>query len=187
VRISESFRRERLAAPERDLNISIRVGETVPARVHLNRLPPEIISIEPEYRDYEYFSTDDDIVIVEPGTHRIVSEVPRDPSRARAEMTGGSTTSGGSVAAGGSSVAASGSGNGNVECRVMRRDASGNVTEVQPSTVGSSARSDSLSITVQMPGGGTSGPIALGAPMGDIIVATNGQNDCTVTLEPQQR
>jgi len=174
VRISETFSRQHLAAPERDLNISIRVGEAVPPRVSLHRLPPEIISIEPEYRDYDYFTTDDDIVIVEPGTHRIVSEVPRDPSRARAQISGSS------------SVASAGSG-GSVNCKVMRRDANGNVSEVEPSTVGASARTDSLSVTVQIPGGGTSAPIALGAPAGDIMVASQGPGDCTVTLEPQAR
>jgi hypothetical protein len=51
-----------------NLNISIRVGEAVPSRVRLHPLPPDIVSIETEYRDYEYFSTDDDIVIVEPGS-----------------------------------------------------------------------------------------------------------------------
>lgn len=183
VRISETFSHEHLAAPERDLNIAIRVGEAVPQRVHLYRLPPDVVSIEPEYRDYEYFSTDDDIVIVEPGTHRIVSEVPRDPSRARAQLSGGSMG-----AAGGASMAtAGGAGGGNVNCKIMRRDASGNVTEVQPSTVGSNARSDSLSVTVQLPGGGSSAPVPLGASSGDIVVATQGQGDCTVTLEPQTR
>jgi hypothetical protein len=179
VRISETFSREQLAPPERDLNISIRVGEPAPPRVHLNRLPPGIVSIEPEYRDYEYFSTDDDIVIVEPVTHRIVSEVPRDPSRARAQLSVGS------MAAGGGSMAVAGGGN--VNCKMMRRDASGNVTEVQPSTVGSNGRPESLSVTVQLPGGGSSAPIALGASSGDIVVTTEGQNDCKVTLEPQQR
>ncbi len=174
VRMSETLSHEHLAPPEHDLNISIRVGETLPPRVHLYRLPPEIVSIEPEYRDYEYFATDDDVVIVEPRTHRIVSEVPRDPSRARAQLSGDT------------SVAAAGGG-GNVNCRIMRRDASGNVAEVEPSTVGSSARTDSLSVTVQMPGGGSSAPIALGAAAGDIVVATQGQGDCTVTLEPQTR
>lgn len=175
VRISETLSRERLAQPERDLNISIRVGETIPPRVHLYRLPPEIVSIEPEYRDYEYFATDDDVVIVEPRTHRIVSQVPRDPSRARAQMTGGSTSS---------AAAAVGT---DVNCRIMRRDASGNVTEAEPSTVGSSARTNSISVMVQMPGGGASQPIPLGAAMGDIVVATQGQGDCTVTIEPQTR
>lgn len=175
VRISETLSRERLAQPERDLNISIRVGETIPPRVHLYRLPPEIVSIEPEYRDYEYFATDDDVVIVEPRTHRIVSQVPRDPSRARAQMTGGGTSS---------AAAAVGT---DVNCRIMRRDASGNVTEAEPSTVGSSARTDSISVMVRMPGGGASQPIPLGAAMGDIVVATQGQGDCTVTIEPQTR
>jgi len=175
VRISETVSRARLAEPERNLNISIRVGETIPSRVRLHRLPPEIVSIEPEYRDYEYFSTGDDIVIVEPRTHRIVSQVPRDPSRARAQMSGGTSSS--MAAAGGS----------NVNCQIMRRDASGNVAQAEPSTVGSTARTDSLSVTVQMPGGGSSAPIALGAPAGNIVVATQGQGDCTVTIEPQTR
>lgn len=179
VRISETMRRERLAEPERNLNISIRVGETIPPRVRLYRLPPEIVSIEPEYRDYEYFTTDDDVVIVEPRTHRIVSQVPRDPSRARAQMGGGTASS--MAAAGGSNASSS------VNCRIMRRDASGNVAEAQPSTVGSTTRTESLSVTVQMPGGGASAPIALDAPAGDIVVATQGQGDCTVTIEPQTR
>ncbi len=175
VRISETVSRARLAQPERNLNISIRVGETIPRRVRLHRLPPEIVSIEPAYRDYEYFATEDEIVIVEPRTHRIVSQVPRDPSRARAQMGGsGSST----VAAAGAST---------VNCQIMRRDASGNVVPVEPATVGSTARVDSLSVIVQMPDGGSSAPIALGAPAGNIVVATQGQGDCTVTLEPQTR
>lgn len=178
VRISETVSRARLAQPERNLNISIRVGETIPSRVRLYRLPPEIISIEPQYRDYEYFATDDDVVIVEPRTHRIVSQVPRDPSRARAQMSGAATSS---VAAAGSNTSS------NVNCRIMRRDASGNVAEAEPSTVGSTARADSLSVTVQMPDGSASAPIALGAAAGNIVVATQGQGDCTVTIEPQTR
>ncbi|GLR97435.1 MULTISPECIES: DUF1236 domain-containing protein [Bradyrhizobium] len=175
VRISETMSRARLAQPERNLNISIRIGETIPPRVRLHRLPPEIVSIEPEYRDYEYFATDDEVVIVEPRTHRIVSQVPRDPSRARAQM--GASSSSSMAAAGGSPL----------NCQIMRRDASGNVAQAEPSTVGSTARTDSLSVTVQMPDGGSSAPIALGAPAGNIVVATQGQGDCTVTIEPQTR
>jgi hypothetical protein len=175
VRISETMSRTRLAEPERNLNISIRIGETIPPRVRLHRLPPEIISIEPEYRDYEYFATDDEVVIVEPRTHRIVSQVPRDPSRARAQMGGSASSS--MAAAGGSTL----------NCQIMRRDASGNVAQAEPSTVGSTARTESLSVTVQMPDGGSSAPIALGASAGNIVVATQGQGDCTVTIEPQTR
>lgn len=175
VRISETVSRARLAPPERNLNISIRVGETIPRRVRLHRLPPEIVSIEPAYRDYEYFATEEEVVIVEPRTQRIVSQVPRDPSRARAQMGGN----------GSSTVAAAGASK--VNCQIMRRDASGQVAEAEPSTVGSTARVDSLSVIVQMPDSGSSAPIALGAPAGNIVVATQGQGDCTVTLEPQTR
>ena len=184
VRISQTLTRERLAPPERNLSISIRIGETVPQNVRFHRLPPEIISIEPEYRDYEYFSTDDDIVIVEPGTKRIVSQIPRDASRIRA--AGDQTGSGGTSSAGGytSSVAAAG---GASPCRIMRRDTAGNVTELTPQTVGSTAQQEAISVTVRVPGGATTAPISMGAPDGQIVVSGQSGADCMVTIEPPTR
>ncbi len=179
VRITETLRGERLAPPERGLNISIRVGEEIPPRVRVHRLPPEIVSIEPEFRDYDYFATDDDIVIVEPRTHRIVSQIPRDASRIRAEGTG--------AAGGGTAMSTANSAGGRAPCQIMRRDSSGQLAEVSPSTVGSSARQDFISVTVQTPGGGSTPPIALGAQEGQIVVATQGQGECVVTIEPQTR
>ncbi len=177
VRISETLTRERLAPPERNLNISIRVGEAIPPRVRVHRLPAEIVSIEPEFRGYDYFTTEEDIVIVEPRTHRIVSQIPRDASRIRAA---GGQTGGGSAA---NAMAQAGG----APCRIMRRDSAGNITEVSPSTVGSTAPQDSISVTVRAPsGGGSTQPIALGASDGQIVVATQG-GDCTVTIEPQGR
>jgi hypothetical protein len=184
VRISQTLTRERLAPPERNLNIAIRIGEPVPQTVRFHRLPPEIVSIEPEYRDYEYFSTDDDIVIVEPRTKRIVSQIPRDASRIRAagDQTGSSTPG----AAGGytSTVAAAG---GASPCRIMRRDTAGNVTELTPQTVGSAAQQETISVTVRVPGGATTAPIAMGAPDGQIVVSGQSGADCMVTIEPPAR
>jgi hypothetical protein len=184
VRISQTLTRERLAPPERNLNIAIRIGEPVPQSVRFHRLPPEIISIEPEYRDYEYFSTDDDIVIVEPRTKRIVSQIPRDASRIRA--AGDQTGSGGTSSAGGytSSVAAAG---GASPCRIMRRDTAGNVTELTPQTVGAAAQQETISVMVRVPGGATTAPIALGASDGQIVVSGQSGADCMVTIEPQTR
>ena len=149
--------------------------------MRFHRLPPEIVSIEPEYRDYEYFSTDDDIVIVEPRTKRIVSQIPRDASRIRAagDQTGGGSTSG----AGGyaSSVAAAG---GASPCRIMRRDTAGNVTELTPQTVGAAAQQETISVTVRVPGGATTAPISMGAPDGQIVVSGQSGADCMVTIEP---
>jgi hypothetical protein len=184
VRISQTLTRERLAPPERNLNIAIRIGEPVPQSVRFHRLPPEIVSIEPEYRDYEYFSTDDDIVIVEPRTKRIVSQVPRDASRIRA--AGDQTGSGGTSSAGGytSSVAAAG---GASPCRIMRRDTAGNVTELTPQTVGSTAQQEAISVTVRVPGGATTAPISMSAADGQIVVSGQGGADCMVTIEPPTR
>ncbi|ANW05338.1 DUF1236 domain-containing protein [Bradyrhizobium icense] len=177
VRISETLTRERLAPPQRNLNISIRVGERLPRHVRVQRLPATIVSIEPQYRGYDYFTTEEEIVIVEPRTQRIVSHIPRDASRIRA--AGGATT--GDRATDAMAQA------GGAPCRIMRRDTAGNLTEVSPTTVGSTAPPDSISVTVRAPGGGGStNPIALGASDGQIVVAMQG-GDCTVTIEPQTR
>ena len=184
VRISQTLTRERLAPPERNLNILIRIGETVPRDVRFHRLPPEIVSIEPEYRDYEYFTTDDDIVIVEPRTKRIVSQVPRDVSRIRAaggQPGSGSTDSSGSYTG---TVAAAG---GASPCRIMRRDTAGNVTELTPQTVGSTAQQEAISVTVRVPGGATTAPISMGSPDGQIVVSGQSGADCMVTIEPPTR
>jgi Protein of unknown function (DUF1236) len=177
VRISETLKQHELAPPERNLNISITVGTEIPERVRVHRLPPEIVSIAPEYRDYDYFSTDDDIVIVEPRTHRIVSQVPRDVSRSRAETQSGATSS---------SMAANVGGGAAGPCQIQKRDASGQLTEVAPTTVGSAAQSrNSIAIIVQTQDQRSSSPIALDAAAGQIIVASQGPGDCRVTIEPE--
>jgi hypothetical protein len=183
-RISQTLTRERLAPPERNLNISIRVGETLPRDVRVHRLPPEIVSIEPAYRDYDYFTTEEEIVIVEPRTHRIVSQIPRDATRIRA-AGGASGTGSTSATAGytGTTAAAGGAS----PCRIMRRDTAGNVTELTPQTVGSTAQQDTISVTVRVPGGASTAPIALGAADGQIVVSGQSGADCMVTIEPQTR
>lgn len=196
TRISQTMTRERLAPPERDLNVSIRIGDRAPDRIRYHRLPDTIVMIEPEYRGYDYFTTDDDIVIVEPGTRRIVSQVPRDASRIRAAdrrgggMSGGSSMSGNSSTSGTATSVGTGGAMASAEaqCRIMRRDTAGNVTEVTPQTVGSTAQQpESISVTVRLPGGVSTAPIPLGAADGQIVVSSQSGADCVVTLEPQAR
>jgi hypothetical protein len=182
VRLSETLSRQQLPPPERNLNVSISVGTELPTSVRLHRLPPDIISVVPEYRDYEYVTTEEEIVIVDPHSHRIVSALPRDPSRARAQLQGGSNTADMRGGAATTNVA----GNTANPCRIMRRDASGQLSEVSPTTVGSTAqRPNSLAVIVQKPDQGSTPPIQLDAQAGQIAVATQGQGDCTVTIEPQ--
>lgn len=54
---------------------SVTVGEMVPQTVHLNRLPARVIEYAPQYRGYEYILVGDEILIVDPSTHRIVAVI----------------------------------------------------------------------------------------------------------------
>ena len=68
LRIEKS---ERLAS----VPFSTKVGEAVPGTVHLYVLPVSILEYAPQYRGYEYILVGDDILIVDPRTHRIVAVI----------------------------------------------------------------------------------------------------------------
>lgn len=71
--------------PVTNVNFSLSVGTAVPSHVHLQPLPASIVSIVPEYRGYDFFVVREEIVIVEPRTHKIVRVIERSgPSRASA-------------------------------------------------------------------------------------------------------
>jgi hypothetical protein len=114
------------------------------------------VTIAPEYRDYEYFTTQEDIVIVSPRTHEIVSQIPRDASRVRAEVGGSSS----SIAMSSSASAA-----GSMPCQVMQRTASGDMKPMDDAqlreTTGSGGSSDRLAVKVQEPNGQQMPDIAL--------------------------
>lgn len=179
VQISETISRTRdLAPPVRNLNISISVGERVPSHIHLRPLPREIVTIAPEYRDYEYFTTEEDVVIVSPRTHEIVTEIPRDASRARAEFSSSSTSS-----------TTSSNSSGALPCQVEQRTASGEMHLVDPSklreTTGSAAGKEHLAVRVQGPNGQEMPEVTLPDSQGRIIAETNG-SDCRIIIEPGQ-
>ncbi|WP_160147359.1 DUF1236 domain-containing protein [Methylopila sp. Yamaguchi] len=55
------------------IGVDLRVGVSVPRTVTIERLPPRIVEIVPEYADYSYFVLDDGtIVIVDPATYDVV-------------------------------------------------------------------------------------------------------------------
>jgi len=55
------------------VDFDIKVGTVVPRTVRVAPLPVTIIEIEPEWRGYMYFVRGDEIIVVEPGTLRIVA------------------------------------------------------------------------------------------------------------------
>ena len=56
-----------------NVNFNVRVGTVVPRTVRIVPLPATLIEIEPTWRGYMYFVYQDKIIVVEPGTLRIVA------------------------------------------------------------------------------------------------------------------
>ena len=58
------------------VNFSLSVGTVVPRTVKYVLLPPRVVEIYPAWRGYHFFIVGDQIVIVEPGSLRIVAVIP---------------------------------------------------------------------------------------------------------------
>ena len=54
------------------LDLTLEMGAAVPDTVELAPFPDEIFADDPELRDYEYFVTEDEIVLVAPETREVV-------------------------------------------------------------------------------------------------------------------
>jgi hypothetical protein len=59
-----------------NVKFSISIGDAIPRSVHFYRLPARIVEYAPQYRDFDYILVGDDILIVDPATHRIVAVIP---------------------------------------------------------------------------------------------------------------
>jgi hypothetical protein len=59
-----------------NVNFNIRVGVAVPRAVHVAVLPPEVVTIVPEYRGFEYVVVGDQLLIIDPNTLEIVAILP---------------------------------------------------------------------------------------------------------------
>jgi hypothetical protein len=70
--ILERLRRERA---NENINIRVNVGERLPPQVRPRPLPPEIVRIAPQYRDYEYTVVRDRVAIVDPRTREVVDVI----------------------------------------------------------------------------------------------------------------
>jgi hypothetical protein len=58
-----------------NVNFKINVGTVVPRSVHLVTVPATIVEVHPAWRGFLYFVVNDEIIIVEPGTLRIVAVI----------------------------------------------------------------------------------------------------------------
>ena len=76
TRIRETVLRPGNAPRVSNVNFQINIGVVVPRTVRVAPLPVTIVEIQPSWRGYMYFIVDDEIIIVEPGTLRIVAVIP---------------------------------------------------------------------------------------------------------------
>jgi Protein of unknown function (DUF1236) len=58
-----------------NVDFAVRVGTVVPRTVRVAPLPPTLIEIQPAWRGYMYFVYNDEIIVVEPGSLRIVAVI----------------------------------------------------------------------------------------------------------------
>jgi Protein of unknown function (DUF1236) len=58
-----------------EVNINISVGTVVPRSVRLVSIPERIVTIRPAWRGFLYFVVEDEIIVVEPGTLKIVAVI----------------------------------------------------------------------------------------------------------------
>jgi hypothetical protein len=57
-------------------SISVSIGATVPRSVRLHVVPSDIVAIYPRFRGHRFVVVEDEIVIVEPRSYRIVATLP---------------------------------------------------------------------------------------------------------------
>lgn len=56
-----------------NVNFAVNVGTVVPSSVHVVEVPTTLVRIHPQWRGFRYFVVNDEIVIVEPRTLKIVA------------------------------------------------------------------------------------------------------------------
>jgi hypothetical protein len=74
TRISTSIRQANVQ-PVRNVNFSVSVGTVIPASVRVHPVTPAIVEVYPQFRGYSFVLVEDEIVIVEPRTKKIVTVI----------------------------------------------------------------------------------------------------------------
>ena len=59
--------------PVTNVNFNLAVGTVVPRSVTLQALPAAVIEVYPDWRPYRFVLVGDEIVIIDPATHRIIA------------------------------------------------------------------------------------------------------------------
>ncbi|MGY2844389.1 hypothetical protein ACVIWU_005740 [Bradyrhizobium sp. USDA 4509] len=81
--VVDQLRRDRTATSQK-LNVQVNVGTRLPRGVQARRLPPDIVRIMPQYRDYEYTVIDNRVAIIDPRRREVVDILDDGPGYGRA-------------------------------------------------------------------------------------------------------
>jgi hypothetical protein len=57
------------------VDFDVRIGTAVPRSVHIVAVPETIVEIHPAWRGFMYFVYNDEIIVVEPGSLKIVAVI----------------------------------------------------------------------------------------------------------------
>jgi hypothetical protein len=60
-----------------NIGVAINVGVIIPANVTLEPLAPEVVTLVPEFRGYDYVVVQDEVIIVEPSSRQVVEIIRR--------------------------------------------------------------------------------------------------------------
>jgi hypothetical protein len=91
TRFSQSIDRMNVRPLSRS-QISVSIGATIPRSVRAYTVPRDIVAIYPRFRGHRFVVVEDDIVIVEPGSQRVVSVLPRSGEQRAARSFARETT-----------------------------------------------------------------------------------------------
>jgi hypothetical protein len=76
TKIKDVIVRDRSVARVNSANFSVSVGAKVPRDVHVAVLPPEVVTVVPEYRRFKYVVVGDQLLIIDPNTLEIIDVLP---------------------------------------------------------------------------------------------------------------
>lgn len=88
TRITTSIRQANVQ-PLRNVNFSVSVGAVVPSSVRFHPVTPAIVEVYPQYRGYQFVLVEEEIVVVEPRTRKIVTVIDSGGSGRAASRTRG--------------------------------------------------------------------------------------------------
>jgi hypothetical protein len=74
TKISTTIRQTHVR-PVTHVNFNVAVGTVIPRSIHVHTLPPAIVDVYPDWRGYNFVLVGDEIVIIDPATHRIVAVI----------------------------------------------------------------------------------------------------------------